>query len=84
MNDTQVILQRIAALRQRLDQAQDFVHDAGTSAAVLEHEATDPVRKLENKVEMGAWHSSLIDESVNEIPGAAPGSARADADSRGA
>src|SRR5262249_956083 len=71
MSDTQAILRRIAALRQRLDQAQNPARD--TDAAPLdvmppgEPELTDPVRHLEQRVAVGARHNALIDAALRPV-----------------
>ena len=60
MSDTKELLQRIAALHLRLDQAQGLVREANTTAAAL----TDPAGAtfaLEEKVRAGAWHNVLLD-----------------------
>ena len=50
MSDTQVLLSKIAALRQRLDQAQGLIKDAGSAAASLLDGGSDPVGVLEGKL----------------------------------
>lgn len=66
MSDTQAILQKIAALRQRLDQAQGLVRDASAEAERLQHETADPVGQLEQRVATGAWHNALLDSAARE------------------
>ncbi len=72
MNDTQVILRKLAALRQRLDQAQGLMRDASATAALLEQQTHDPLENLEAKVAQGARHNALIEGSIRELPGTAP------------
>ena len=87
MSDTQVLLSKIAALRQRLEQAQGLGH---RERGEQKSEATLPmsagigsaryrVRALEKSVAAGAWHNTLLDGTlrpVTEAPApaeAAPG-----------
>jgi HD-GYP domain-containing protein (c-di-GMP phosphodiesterase class II) len=71
------ILSKIVALRQRLEQAQGLVRDAGSAAvAPLEAGAAgpDPVRQLERKVAAGSRQHALLDGSLRQLPDvAAPG-----------
>src|SRR5207244_3374450 len=66
MSETQTLLSKIAALRQRLEQAQGLVSDAGTAAASLLEPQTpaDAVRALERKVAAGAHQNALIEGSL--------------------
>lgn len=57
MSDTKELLQKIAALRLRLDQAQGLVRD--TRPATEESSGSPPA--LEEKVQRGGWHNSLLD-----------------------
>jgi HD-GYP domain-containing protein (c-di-GMP phosphodiesterase class II) len=71
MSDTQELLGKIAALRQRLEQARGLVEDAGSAAAALvggAAERADPVHHLSQKVALGAHHSALLDSSLRQAP----------------
>src|SRR5262245_2178635 len=68
MHDTQGILRKIAALRQRLDQAQGLARDASAAAALIEREAADPRDRLEHKVQLGAEQNTLVDASLRQCP----------------
>lgn len=73
MNDTQSLLTKISALRQRLELAQDLVQEAGTTAAGLFGEgACAPVgrlRALEDKVAAGLEHNELVENSLHGFDG---------------
>ncbi len=71
MSDTQVLLQKIAALRQRLEQAQGLAHDVGSAAASLPAEPAR-VQRLERHVADGDRHNVLLDCSLRQVPSAAP------------
>src|SRR5262245_54068649 len=70
MTDTQVLLGKIAALRQRLEQAQGLARDADSAAATLAGTPRDDsgrVWRLERQVESGADHAALLDGSLRQI-----------------
>ncbi|HYT93249.1 MAG TPA: HD domain-containing protein, partial [Gemmataceae bacterium] len=72
MSETQVLLSKIAALRQRLEQAQKLVSDAGsTAAALLDRDAptTDAVAVLERKGAAGARQNAMLDSVLRQLPG---------------
>jgi hypothetical protein len=72
-------LSKIAALRQRLEQAQGLVSDAGSAAASLldaQAPAADPVRGLERRVAAGAQQTTLIESSLRTLT-SAPGDGHA-------
>jgi HD-GYP domain-containing protein (c-di-GMP phosphodiesterase class II) len=72
MSETQVLLSKIAALRQRLEQAQGLLSDAGsTAASLLERGSptTDAVGLLERKVAAGARQNGLLDGVLRQLPG---------------
>ncbi len=74
MTETQVLLSKIAVLRQRLEQAQGLLHDAGTAAASLVEKGADPVATLERKVAAGARQTHLLDGALRQLaPGGAAG-----------
>jgi hypothetical protein len=68
MTETQVLLSKIAALRQRLEQAQGLVQDAN-SAAVSLLKDDDAITRLEHKVQASARQQSLLDTALRQIPG---------------
>ena len=70
MTDTQELLTKIVALRQRLEQAQGLAIDAGSVAASLMKEG-DAVAALRRKVNAGASQNLLLDTSVRQFPGLA-------------
>src|SRR5215210_6557817 len=74
MSQAKDLLQRIAALRLRLDQAQGLaraVLERGASAA---GETGKDVALLEAKAQAGAWHHTLLDGALrqHERPASAP------------
>jgi HD-GYP domain-containing protein (c-di-GMP phosphodiesterase class II) len=72
MTETQVLLSKIAALRQRLEQAQGLVQDANSAAASL-FKDDDAIARLEQKVQAGARQQSLLDTALRQLPGIAGG-----------
>jgi HD-GYP domain-containing protein (c-di-GMP phosphodiesterase class II) len=79
VSETQVLLSKIAALRQRLEQAQGLATDAGSAAASLletQAPAADPVCGLERKVAAGAQQNALIETSLRALT-SAPGDGHA-------
>src|SRR5262245_18692804 len=74
MTETQVLLSKIAALRQRLEQAQGLIDDAGTAAAsLLEKGPADPGTAVERKVAAGARQHALLEAHLRQLPGAGAG-----------
>jgi HD-GYP domain-containing protein (c-di-GMP phosphodiesterase class II) len=70
MTDTQVLLGKITALRQRLEQAQGLARDAGSAAAALSGEARDDagrVWRLERRVATGGENAALLDGSLRQL-----------------
>jgi HD-GYP domain-containing protein (c-di-GMP phosphodiesterase class II) len=63
MIETQTLLNKIASLRQRLEQAQGLAQDAGASAAALLREA-GPLADLQRKIEAGARQQAVLDEGL--------------------
>src|SRR6516225_8610031 len=64
MTETQVLLGKIAALRQRLEQAQGLAREAGSAAASLVEETRDEkgrIWRLERRLAAGADDSALLD-----------------------
>jgi HD-GYP domain-containing protein (c-di-GMP phosphodiesterase class II) len=75
MSDTQVLLNKIAALRQRLEQVQGLVRDVGSAAAALPVKAplaAARVLHLEDQVKAGARHDALLDCVLRQLPAADP------------
>jgi HD-GYP domain-containing protein (c-di-GMP phosphodiesterase class II) len=70
MTDTQLLLSKIAALRQRLEQAQGLVRAADTVAAELSQHG-EAARDLQAKVEAGARQQALMDTALGKLPGIA-------------
>jgi HD-GYP domain-containing protein (c-di-GMP phosphodiesterase class II) len=70
MTDTQVLLGKIAALRQRLEQAQGLARDADSAAAALIDETRDDtgrVWRLERQVASGGVNGALLDGSLRQL-----------------
>jgi HD-GYP domain-containing protein (c-di-GMP phosphodiesterase class II) len=69
MTATKELLDKIASLRQRLDQAQGLAQDAAAALAEQNGTRADPVQALQQNVLAGAWHNRLIDTSLREVSG---------------
>jgi HD-GYP domain-containing protein (c-di-GMP phosphodiesterase class II) len=70
MSDTQVLLGKIAALRQRLEQAQGLAHEAGSAAASLAEETrgeTGRIWRLERHLASAANDGGLLDNSIRQL-----------------
>jgi HD-GYP domain-containing protein (c-di-GMP phosphodiesterase class II) len=65
MSSTQVLLGKIAALRQRLIPTENSPAGTGTDA-----EGKTPLQLLERKVTAGAREISVLDGSIRQLPGA--------------
>jgi HD-GYP domain-containing protein (c-di-GMP phosphodiesterase class II) len=77
MSDTQVLLGKIAALRQRLEQAQGLVQEAGSAAATLVEEQGDEIGRawrLDRRLAAGAAEGALLDASIRRLAEVATGS----------
>jgi HD-GYP domain-containing protein (c-di-GMP phosphodiesterase class II) len=72
MSESQVLLSKIAALRQRLEQAQGLVQDANSAAATL-LQGDDAVATLGHKVQASARQNALLDTVLRQFPGIAGG-----------
>ena len=74
MTDTQTLLGKISALRQRLQQAQGLAQEAGSAAAALAGEkgSAPHVQTLERLVERGAEHDAEIDTLARAVEGPRP------------
>ena len=69
MTDTKEMLKKIAALRVRLDQAQNKVAVA-TAPQQTGGQEINATTVLEEKVRTGARHNALLDDSLRQIAGA--------------
>jgi hypothetical protein len=75
MIDTQALLNKIAALRQRLEQAQGLANDVRSAAVAMprrESHRAARVLRLEEHLAAGARHSLLLDSSLRQLPAADP------------
>jgi HD-GYP domain-containing protein (c-di-GMP phosphodiesterase class II) len=78
MIETQALLGKIAALRQRLEQAQGLVKDASSQVASLLSRGTDgaaATRLLERRVSAGFDHNELLETSLRQLYAADGGGA---------
>jgi hypothetical protein len=71
MTDTQMLLGKISALRQRLQQAQGLAQEAGSAAAALagETKLAPQAQTLEHLVVAGAEHDAEIDRLARAVEG---------------
>jgi hypothetical protein len=76
MSETQALLGKIAALRQRLEQAQRLAHEAGASAAALAEGRMPRLRLLERQAAAGDEHDARVDRAVRVLAGPRPEEAR--------
>ncbi len=67
MSETQTLLGKIAALRQRLEQAQGLAHEADSAAAALAGDDGARLEVLRQKGESGARHDVLVDASLRQF-----------------
>jgi HD domain len=67
MSETQTLLGKIAALRQRLEQAQGLVHEAGSAAAALAGDDGARLEVLQHRTAAGAEHDALVDASLRQL-----------------
>jgi HD-GYP domain-containing protein (c-di-GMP phosphodiesterase class II) len=70
MSDTQVLLGKIRALRQRLEQAQGLAGEAGAAAAQLAAQgegAAPRLRLLTERVAAGLEHQALLDGTIRQL-----------------
>src|SRR5262245_34511202 len=74
MADTRALLHQIAALRQRLEQAQGLADSARSAVATLLKEPPDPgrVQLLEQKINDGARQTALVDDTIRRIRASLP------------
>jgi HD-GYP domain-containing protein (c-di-GMP phosphodiesterase class II) len=69
MTETQALLGKIAALRQRLEQAQGLANEAGSAAAALMGGDGGRLEVLQRKAAAGAEHDALLDTSLRQLGG---------------
>ena len=72
MSETQTLLGKIAALRQRLEQAQGLANEAGSAAAALAGDDGGRLEVLRRKTDNGAEHDALVDASLRQFGADAP------------
>jgi putative nucleotidyltransferase with HDIG domain len=70
MSETQALLSRISALRQRLEQSQGLSRQAVAAAAALQsdwHAPTPPIPIVQRKAQAGAEHDAALDQTVQGV-----------------
>jgi HD-GYP domain-containing protein (c-di-GMP phosphodiesterase class II) len=67
MTETQALLGKIAALRQRLEQAQGLATEAGSAAAALAGGDGSRLEVLRRKTTAGAEHDALVDVAMRPL-----------------
>jgi HD-GYP domain-containing protein (c-di-GMP phosphodiesterase class II) len=72
MSEAQILLEKIAALRQQLQQVQSAEGGPPVAARSEEAEEASRVWRLERHVTAGAQHNGLLDGALRQLPGAAP------------
>lgn len=70
MSDAKELMQKIASLRLRLDQAQGLMREANATAPALSAQSNDALAALEQKVQRGGWHNTLLDSALRAAEGA--------------
>jgi hypothetical protein len=75
MAETQSLLGKIAALRQRLEQAQGLANEAGSAAAALAGDG-GRLEVLQGRAAVGAEHDALVDASLRQLVDAEAGPTR--------
>lgn len=76
MEDAQVLLEKIASLRQRLEQVRGLVHQAGSAIACMAGEGAEPtdrVQTLRRNVRLLGGQGGLLDDSLRRWEGSAEG-----------
>src|SRR5438105_6567536 len=73
MSETQVLLAKISALRQRLEQAQGLANEARSAAAALlaGHDLAHAGESLEHAVAVGDQHDLALEAAVQPVTGVA-------------
>jgi hypothetical protein len=74
-SSTEMLLSRIAALRQRLAQTEAPMPSDSTARVETASGSTDPLQRLQYKVAAGAWQTALID-STTPVPAETPAPVR--------
>src|SRR5690242_16451804 len=67
MTETQTLLGKIAALRQRLEQAQGLAGEAGSAAAALAGGDGGRLEVLHRQAAAGAEHDALVDVALRQF-----------------
>jgi HD-GYP domain-containing protein (c-di-GMP phosphodiesterase class II) len=70
MSDTQVLLQKIAALRQQLEEVQGLGQDAASASAGISRDAAPTatrVRRLEFQVATGSRHEAFLESTIRQL-----------------
>jgi len=67
MTETQTLLGKIAALRQRLEQAQGLANEAGSAAAALAGDDGARLEVLRHKASAGTEYDVLVDASLRQL-----------------
>jgi HD-GYP domain-containing protein (c-di-GMP phosphodiesterase class II) len=70
MPNTQELLEKIAALRQRLDQAQGLARAAGSVAAALEQHKGHGLQGPHFRERGRSWNEPLLDRTLRQLPDA--------------
>lgn len=71
MTDSKDIIKKIAALRLRLDKAQGLLREVGTAAQALAEIPAET--RLDQQLQKGAWHNSLIDGALRTLTDSSEG-----------
>ena len=67
MTDTQVLLRKIAALRQQLEQVQGLAADAADTHGPEANDTAGRIERLERQVSNGAQHTVLLDTTLRQL-----------------
>jgi HD-GYP domain-containing protein (c-di-GMP phosphodiesterase class II) len=71
MSDTQALLTKITALRQRLEQAQGLAREATSAAAALSSDDLAQLDALQRRAAAAAEHDALVDSTLRPLDAAA-------------
>lgn len=72
MSDTRVLLSRIAALKQRLEQGHGRAPAPAASATITATSGLDRVQHLETQLAVGTRHGTLLDRSFRQLEESGP------------
>src|SRR6266446_5272599 len=75
MTDTQVLLRKIAALRQQLEQVQGLAADAAAALTAPAGDTAGRIKRLEHQVSNGAQQTVLLDTTLRQLTPAPPAAA---------